>query len=269
MAVMRGERVNHEDGDVNHMAQAMIDLAFAFEIEHATSPAKGTVLGSIETPPPTQPSARAPQGLPLERSYLWADGGAHLELLIRHPNQLPSLVALVDAMARIKRWGGHCEAACSLARHCVNVARIVREEYPFAGDNRLVQSALCHDLAEAMYGDIPTPRKALERAMLPAGVKHPNDMLTHAFEGHLEARYDLDLADPRIKQADLIVNCVEAMKRNVGDMELAQWFSEDTRIAALAWARQHPSPAWEPSDDAAAWWRMWQQAGGETPGVNE
>src|SRR5678815_6095428 len=185
VAVMRGERVNHEDGGVNHMAQAMIDLAFAFEIEHAQRQACPALqalydapLCDSDRPPSTQPSARAPQGLPLDRSYLWADGGAHLELLIRHPDQLPSLVTLVDAMARIKRWGGHCEAACSLARHCVNVARIARETAePY--DTMLVRSALCHDLAEALYGDIPTPRKALERAMLPAGVEHPNDCLLY------------------------------------------------------------------------------------------
>lgn len=34
-ALMRGERINAEDGGVHHAAQAMIDLAFFFEIEHA------------------------------------------------------------------------------------------------------------------------------------------------------------------------------------------------------------------------------------------
>lgn len=35
LAVIAGERINHEDGEVEHIAQAMIDLAFAYEVELA------------------------------------------------------------------------------------------------------------------------------------------------------------------------------------------------------------------------------------------
>jgi hypothetical protein len=37
VAVCRGERINREDGNLEHIAQAMIDLAFAYEIEWAAA----------------------------------------------------------------------------------------------------------------------------------------------------------------------------------------------------------------------------------------
>lgn len=38
MAVCAGERVNEQDGGLEHMAQAMIDLGFALEIERQGGP---------------------------------------------------------------------------------------------------------------------------------------------------------------------------------------------------------------------------------------
>lgn len=292
LAVCVGERSNPEDGGVSHIAQAMVDLGFLFEIEaaRATEPAPApeleppcpATMPSRERPTLPPPAERAPvlppppaaelvaagphvrQHVP---AYLWGENGQRVKLRIASLQDLPPLTHIVDVMARKRRWSDQYADAISLARHSIMVARIA-VTLPCAdgggsGTPRLVRSCLMHDAAEAVYGDIPTPRKRLERAMLPAGVEHPNDVLTREFDHAIAARYDLDFTDPRIKQADNIACCVEATARRLPESELDLWFSPETRKAAEAWGVPITNDA---GFDAAEWWKRWTMAGGKVDG---
>lgn len=301
VAACAGERSNAEDGGVNHLAQAMVDLGFVIEIEaaRATEPAPapernagGTrqieplskpcpaTLTSRERPTLPPPAERAPvlppppaaelvaagphvrQHVP---AYLWGENGQRVKLRIASLQDLPPLTHIVDVMARKRRWSDQYADAISLARHSIMVARIAVTLPCAAGEgmSRLIRSCLMHDAAEAIYGDIPTPRKRLERAMLPPGVEHPNDVLTREFDHAVAARYDLDFTDSRIKQADNIACCVEAVARKLPESELDLWFSPETRKAAEAWSVPITN---DEGFDAAEWWKRWTMAGGKVDG---
>lgn len=361
-AVCAGERSNAEDGGVSHIAQAMVDLGFMFEIEaaRATEPAPAperpiedcicnvtpceceplskpcpATMPSRERPtlppqPPmpalffdaakgvARPLAEALKALsskpadcgcgkgeacaqgawkPGERApvlppplpaltlasataelvtagphvrqhvpaYLWGENGQRVKLRIASLQDLPPLTHIVDVMARKRRWSDQYADAISLARHSIMVARIAVTLPCAAGEgmSRLIRSCLMHDAAEAIYGDIPTPRKRLERAMLPPGVEHPNDVLTREFDHAVAARYDLGFTDSRIKQADNIACCVEAVARKLPESELDLWFSPETRKAAEAWGVPITN---DEGFDAAEWWKRWTMAGGKADG---
>lgn len=294
LAVCAGERSNPEDGGVSHIAQAMVDLGFLFEIEaaRATEPAPApeleppcpATMPSRERPTLPPPAERAPvlppppaaelvaagphvrQHVP---AYLWGENGQRVKLRIASLQDLPPLTHIVDVMARKRRWSDQYADAISITRHSIMVAVIASNLTPAHIDrcdrsfNRLIRSCLMHDAAEAIYGDIPTPRKRLERAMLPPGVEHPNDVLTREFDHAMAARYDLDFTDPRIKQADNIACCVEANARRLPESELDLWFSPETRKAAEAWGVPITNDA---GFDAAEWWKRWTMAGGKVDG---
>lgn len=304
-AVCAGERSNAEDGGVSHIAQAMVDLGFLFEIEaaRATEPAPAPAPELEQEPecPKTMPSRERPTlppeppgilppplpALPLAPAtaeliaagphvrqhvpaYLWGEGGQRVKLRINSVRDLPSLTYIVDVMSRKRRWSDQYADAISLARHSIMVAVIASTLTPTHIDrcnnrsfNRLIRSCLMHDAAEAPYGDIPTPRKRLERAMLPPGVEHPNDILTREFDHAMAARYDLDFSDPRIKQADNIACCVEGMARKLPQSELDLWFSPETQAAARGYSVPTIN---DPQFDAAEWWKRWRMAGGKEDG---
>lgn len=231
MALMRGERINHEDGGCHHAAQAMIDLAFAYEIENAAKPE------------------------PTSDAYYWTDDGARQRLVIDRVEDLPPLEWIIDVLSRKRRWADHFDDAISVARHCILVTKIAWEDS--TRDRRLVRACLLHDAHESLYGDTPTPLKHLQRGMLPPGVTNPNDALAAKFDAALEKKYDVNLSDPRIKRADLIAGCVEACWRGIRESALCEWYSADVVEASRPW-RLKTHIAWPAHDDAAQWWRCWE-----------
>lgn len=247
VAAMSGERVNEQDGGCEHMAQAMIDLGFALEIERQGGP-------------------RRKAGAPSSDAYMWTEvgdvvlGSATQRLVIRHRDDLPSLYHMVDVLSRKKRWSDQFEDAISVTRHCIMVASITnRLSQSTCSAPKLIRSALAHDLHEAIYGDLATPHKRLYRAMLPEGVALPHDTLCAQFDRILSEEYALNLADPLIKQADDIAACAEAFALGIPSRALEHFFSEDS----INWAlRINPMPhcAWPAQDDAAQWWAMWENA---------
>jgi len=68
------------------------------------------------------------------------------------------IVDAVGAISRICRFSGHCGAFYSVAQHSVLVA-------VFAGSR--AWDGLAHDLAEAYYGDFPSPLKTLMHESAP------------------------------------------------------------------------------------------------------
>ncbi|HEY5989748.1 MAG TPA: dATP/dGTP diphosphohydrolase domain-containing protein, partial [Streptosporangiaceae bacterium] len=220
-AAIAGERVNHEDGGCNHLAQAAIDLCFAFEVEDQAETAQPT-----QDAPEGRPEAKTAIAASAERLsmpgesfavgpkmgmvppnqgkwFLWTDDGQHVLLDPINADQLPSLELMADVLSRKRRWADHFDGAISVARHCLLVASLVPDEHRLA--------ALLHDASECLYGDRPTPLKHLERTMI-AG-EHPNDVLVQRFDRLLESEYDLApgaLDHDVIKRADRVVNCWEA-----------------------------------------------------------
>jgi len=75
---------------------------------------------------------------------------------------LPRAIVTVEhigfALARINRYAGHWRHPISVARHCITLAKQLKED----GHNELTQlQGLLHDAAEAYTTDIPSPLKAL------------------------------------------------------------------------------------------------------------
>lgn len=222
--------------------------------------------GSFESAEPVKPQYVK------EKSYLWGERGVHLELNVQSVEDLPSLEHCVETLSRARRWGCHYSEAISIARHCVNVAKLavwlkgwVYDE-KLRGANDLIKACLAHDISEALYLDRPTPLKMLERAMLPEGVRYPHDILVEQFDRCLSEKYELDLDDPLIHKADAIACCIEACERGIPQDELMKGFSEEVLQEA---ARAHlegvlpVSQAWTEEDDQAAWWMMWTRAQGQ------
>lgn len=244
-AAIAGERVNHEDGGCNHLAQAAIDLCFAFEVEaqaetaqpNQDAPAgqpeaKTTIAASAEKL--SMPGESFAVGIPKEGTvppnqgewFLWTDDGQHVLLDPVTPDDLPSLELMADVLSRKRRWADHFDGAISVARHCLLVASLVPDEYRLA--------ALLHDASECLYGDRPSPLKHFERTLM-AG-EHPNDVLVARFDRLLEREYRLAegaLDHPVIKAADRIVNCWEASERGVPVDELKGYYGAAVTDRAL------------------------------------
>lgn len=276
-AAIDGERVNYEDGGCNHLAQAAIDLCFAFEVEaqgetaprDENAPARqpDQVIAITTTPEfdacvqnaksvvdrlealqmPGESFAVGPSGPPPNQGkwFLWTDDGQHVLLDPVTVDDLPRIELIADVLARKRRWADHFAGAISVARHCLLVASLVPDEHRLA--------ALLHDASECLYGDRPSPLKHLERTMMVG--EHPNDVLVARFDRLLEREYGLaegELDHPVIKAADRIVNCWEASERGVPVDGLRGYYGAEVTKKALDF-KSYTSRMWEENRDSAEW----------------
>lgn len=183
----------------------------------------------------------------------WTSWGRQ-PLAIHSVDDLPPLTGIVQTLCYLRRWGGHLPNAITVARHSILVAKTaVRAGENTAAYRSLIRSCLLHDAAEALYGDVISPLKLLERHMLGAGTPHPNDVLTEQFNAALCERYDVVLADSRIALADLAVCCAEARTLGVPLCDRQGFFSQNV----LALSEEISIPITTTEQDRADWWDLW------------
>lgn len=157
----------------------------------------------------------------------------------------PDLIAAVAAISKICRFGGHTQEFYSVAQHCVFVSVLAEK----AG---AAWSGLAHDLAEAYYGDFPSPMKCFIRnscPMLSARMNTIDSVVEDAF-----------LFDPKldaVKKADTIALVTERrdlMPKTANPDLIEAWkFSERIQPSDYVLVPLSPAAA------EKAWWRRYYQ----------
>jgi hypothetical protein len=114
----------------------------------------------------------------------------------------PKLRDAVHAISNICRFGGHTRFY-SVAQHCVLVS-VLAKYRPWDG--------LAHDLAEAYYGDFPTPLKALIRdtcPLLAARLRTIDTLVEEAFlfDPHQDEVKKADTLALAMERRDLLPRC--------------------------------------------------------------
>lgn len=104
------------------------------------------------------------------------------------------LVQAVKALSFIPRFGGHV-GGYSVAQHCVLVS-VIAKGHEWDG--------LAHDLAEAYYGDFPTPLKALMRETAPTFMARID-----AIDMAVEQAFSFIAGSIAVKRADQIALATE------------------------------------------------------------
>lgn len=286
VAVMNGERANPDDGGVNHLAQAVIDLLFVLEIEadraveaderadaqKAIAEAltrgdalQGRVYGDGECIAFDAPAVEP-------KRFLWREDGSHLELGLGCP--IPPVGEIIAILDRIKRWNGHTDKALSVLAHSVLVHDIVceqwRRDHGYGAPPSLRRRALLHDAAEALYGDRSTPVKQIEREMLGAGARDVYAELTRDFDERLAAREGFDdpsrLVASCIKRADRVSVCLETMTRGINEAECRRYYGDPVVDDALC-VRFTGLPIAVDARNSSAiemWCERWRNAGGSS-----
>lgn len=155
----------------------------------------------------------------------------------------PILREAVAAISKVNRFGGHTVEAYNVAQHSVVVSVLAEKQ-------GAAWSGLAHDLAEAYYGDLPSPLKWLIRdtcPMLAARLKTIDAWIEDAF-----------LFDPRIdsvKRADRIALATE--RRDL--------LPSSSEVDGLWDAARLPAPSHyvisplTPKEAEKAWWRRYYQ----------
>jgi 5'-deoxynucleotidase YfbR-like HD superfamily hydrolase len=144
---------------------------------------------------------------PVARAWQRMLSGRRLDLLDPSPLDI-EIEDIAHGLARVARWNGQTSGphAFSVAQHCVVVERIVAELRPRA-QRSLRLSALLHDAAEYVIGDLISPFKAA------VGIDYK------AFEARLSGAIHIRFGLPRentqedlalIKRADRIAAFFEA-----------------------------------------------------------
>lgn len=113
------------------------------------------------------------------------------------------------ALSNNLRWGGLQDNACSVARHCVNVASVVLQ---MTRDPILAYNALHHEIEETFTGDIPYDIKYY--------IFSKDKTMYNGLKDLLTEQLNLKLThSPIIKTADIIVGILEAREFNTGYAE--------------------------------------------------
>jgi hypothetical protein len=174
-----------------------------------------------------------------QEPYLRRPTGKKIFLMSPTPSQW-DIPDIAWHLAGLNRYTGG--SRFSVAQHCVVASRMAAEHYP---DNALLPARmLIHDVAEAVYGDMSAPLKAL----CPEYVR-----LIDLADATVEKRFDLTfLDDPLVKEVDLRMWLTE---RLIIHWEVEEDLSEDT-----AWSGLEPFPlpdenfeAWSPEEAESEW----------------
>ncbi len=142
----------------------------------------------------------------------------------------------VRALSHIPRFGGHA-GGYSVAQHCVLVS-VICTTRPWDG--------LAHDLAEAYYGDFPTPLKRLIKESSPILKARLN-----AIDLAVEEAFQFMPDQPAVKKADLIALSTERrdlMPKGCDDIWSEMLPPLDYTIVPLT-----------PEKAEAAWWTQYEK----------
>jgi len=96
------------------------------------------------------------------------------------------------------RFTGHCKQFYSVAEHSIAIADHLAKKYR---DRKLTLAGLLHDASEAYLSDLASPLKQQ--------LDH-YDIIEMNLQAHLEVKFDIDLRDLRIKEADIVMLSQEA-----------------------------------------------------------
>lgn len=144
----------------------------------------------------------------------------------------------VKALAHIPRFGGHA-GGYSVAQHCVLVS-VIAKFRPWDG--------LAHDLAEAYYGDFPTPLKRLIRESSPVlGGRLRN------IDSAVETAFMFLPEEESVKKADLIALATEKRDLMVSNPECEKHW------CGLPPPLGYTIVPLTPVEAEKAWWRRYHQ----------
>lgn len=153
--------------------------------------------------------------------YIDTISGTKVHFLDPQPEEL-TIEDIAHALSQQCRFNGHCAAFYSVAEHCVLVSGLLPPSKRLAG--------LLHDAAEAYLSDIPSPIKQF----LPDYYK-----LEKGLEEVISSKWNVELHDPEIKQADMQQLRTEA--HYLMPTEGNDWFGGDSR-----WLDLKPNPEFRP-----------------------
>ena len=208
--------------------------------------------------PAAAPAHRVPTSAEAPRTYGRMLSGRRLHLLDPSPLDL-DLADLVIGVSRVNRWCGQTlgEVGFNVAHHSIVVEQILGEMVWPGAPWEVRRWALAHDLAEAVYGDVVTPVKAvlgqtyrelerrLERALC----------LALGFGTSVPAEWR-----KAVKRADRISAVSEAVR-------LAGWAEREARQLVGAGYRgklwQGPLDPWPESLARERWKARFRALGGE------
>lgn len=208
--------------------------------------------------PPDNKPATVPSQDDAPRTFQRMLSGRRLHLLDPSPLDL-DLHDLVTGISRVHRWCGQTtgEVGFNVAHHSVLVERILGEIVWPAAPLEPRRWALAHDLAEAVYGDIVTPVKAVLGAPYRELERRLDQALCRAigFEKGLHPKWR-----DAVKEADRIAAVTEAVR-------LANWAEPEARdlvggnYRGKLW--DGPLEPWPEAEARAQWIARYRAVGGK------
>jgi len=156
----------------------------------------------------------------------------------------PNLCDAVAGISKVARFGGHTKAFYSVAQHSVFVSVL-------ADADGCAWSGLAHDLAEAYYGDFPSPLKAFIRSSCPMLMARLNTI-----DCVIEDAFLFDPKLPGVKRADLVALVTE--RRDLvskGGADVAESWATFNAIRPSDYVISPLSP----EKAEKAWWRRYYQ----------
>ena len=207
---------------------------------------------------PLPAAAAVPTVADAPRTYGRMLSGRRLHLLDPSPLDL-DLDDLVTGISRVNRWCGQTigEVGFNVSHHsCVVEQILVQMVWP-AASWAVRRWALAHDLAEAVYGDVVTPVKAV--------LDGPYRELEHRLERALTLALGFGTQVPEdwrkaVKRADRIAAVTEAVR-------LAGWAEREARKLVGGGYRgklwDGPLDPWPEQEARRRWKERFRAVGGE------